>query len=183
MGVRTVVAGLACLLDCFARFALEGRGTPAPVLQTEVLVASGLYQFVRNPMYVCVLTIVSGQVLLFGQSLLFAYAGLLLLHSGVKQVYYCTRSTVTGGRRMATRQTITLREPNDVWLRRQVDRGEFANKSEVVNDLIRQARRHEEIRAGLIQAERGIEKYGYSEKTPEERLEDFKEKARRNGQL
>lgn len=84
---------------------------------------------------------------------------------------------------MATRQTITLREPNDVWLRRQVDRGEFANKSEVVNDLIRQARRHEEIRAGLIQAEQGVEKYGYSEKTPEERLEDFKEKARRNGQL
>ena len=42
---------------------------------------------------------------------------------------------------------------------------------------------HEEIRAELIQAERGVEKYGYSEKTPEERLEDFKEKARRNGQL
>lgn len=43
--------------------------------------------------------------------------------------------------------------------------------------------RHEEIRAGLIQAERSIEKHGYSEKTPEERLKDFKEKARRNGQL
>lgn len=43
--------------------------------------------------------------------------------------------------------------------------------------------RHKEIRAGLIQAEQGIEKHGYSEKTPEGRLEDFKEKARRNGQL
>ena len=30
--------------------------------------------------------------------------------------------------------------------------------------------RHKEIRAGLIQAERGIGKHGYSEKTPEERL-------------
>ena len=49
------------------------------MLQTEVLVASGLYQFVQNPMYVCVLTIVLGQALLFGQTLLFAYAGLLLL--------------------------------------------------------------------------------------------------------
>ena len=60
VGVAAVAAGLACLLDCFARFALEGRGTPAPVAQTEVLVASGLYRFVRNPMYVSLLIIVSG---------------------------------------------------------------------------------------------------------------------------
>ncbi len=74
-----VAAGLACLLDCFARFALEGRGTPAPVAQTEVLVASGLYRFVRNPMYVSLLIIVSGQALLFGQARLVAYAGVMLV--------------------------------------------------------------------------------------------------------
>ena len=79
VGAAAIIAGLACLLDCFARFALEGRGAPAPVEQTEVLVASGLYRFVRNPMYVCVLTIVAGQALLFGQTLLFAYAGFFLL--------------------------------------------------------------------------------------------------------
>ena len=56
-GVRVVgvAAGLDCLLDCFARFALGGRGTPAPVAQTQVLVAAGLYRFVRNPMYVSLL--------------------------------------------------------------------------------------------------------------------------------
>ena len=79
VGVVAVVAGLACLLDCFARFALEGRGTPAPVEQTEVLVASGLYRYVRNPMYVCVLTMVAGQALLFGQARLLLYAGVLLV--------------------------------------------------------------------------------------------------------
>ena len=45
---NAAAAGLACLLDCFARFArftLETRGTPAPVQQTEALVASGLYRF------------------------------------------------------------------------------------------------------------------------------------------
>ena len=78
VGVAAVAAGLACLLDCFARFALQGRGTPGPVAQTEVLVASGLYRFVRNPMYISVLSIVSGQALLFGQTRLFAYAGVLL---------------------------------------------------------------------------------------------------------
>ena len=77
--VAAVAAGLACLLDCFARFALEGRGTPAPVAQTEVLVASGLYRFMRNPMYVSVLIIISGQALLFGQAWLFVYAGVVLV--------------------------------------------------------------------------------------------------------
>ena len=79
VGVAAVGAGLACLLDCFARFALEGRGTPAPVEQTEVLVASGLYRFVRNPMYVCVVTIVLGQALLLGHAPLLAYAAVVLV--------------------------------------------------------------------------------------------------------
>ena len=79
VGVCGIVAGLACLVDCFVRFALEGRGTPGPVEQTEVLVASGLYRFVRNPMYVCVVTIVSGQALLFAQAWLLPYAGVLLV--------------------------------------------------------------------------------------------------------
>ena len=79
VGAAVVAAGLACLVDCFARFALEGGGTPAPVAQTDVLVASGLYRFVRNPMYLCVLLVISGQALLFGQAWLFAYAGMILV--------------------------------------------------------------------------------------------------------
>ncbi len=78
-GVAAIAVGLGCLLDCFARFALEGRGTPAPIAQTEVLVASGLYRFVRNPMYVSVLIVISGQALFMGQALLFAYASLMLV--------------------------------------------------------------------------------------------------------
>ena len=89
-GVRLVgvAAGLACLLDCFARLALEGRGTPAPVAQTEVLVASGPYRFVRNPMYVSLLIIVSGQALLFGQARLVAYAGVMLVAFHLFVLFY-----------------------------------------------------------------------------------------------
>ena len=44
------------------------------------------------------------------------------------------------------RQSITLTEKNDAWLKRHVDdTREYANKSELVNDLIRRARRAEEI--------------------------------------
>lgn len=43
-----------------------------------------------------------------------------------------------------TRQSISLTEPNDDWLKQQVQSKEYASKSELVNDLIRQARRQEE---------------------------------------
>jgi len=60
-----VAAGLIVLLRAFARFVREGRGTPAPIAPTEQLVIGGDYRFVRNPMYVAVVTIVLGQALLF----------------------------------------------------------------------------------------------------------------------
>lgn len=72
VGVMLAVAGLVLLVDCFARFALERRGTPAPVAPTATLVASGPYRYVRNPMYVAVLLIIVGQALLLGSLLLVA---------------------------------------------------------------------------------------------------------------
>ncbi|MBP0905324.1 type II toxin-antitoxin system ParD family antitoxin [Mariniflexile gromovii] len=44
------------------------------------------------------------------------------------------------------RQSISLTQPNDEWLKSQVENKEYASKSEVVNDLIRQARKqHQHI--------------------------------------
>jgi protein-S-isoprenylcysteine O-methyltransferase Ste14 len=70
---------LSVLLDSFARFALVGRGTPAPIAPTERLVISGLYRHVRNPMYLAVLSIIFGQALLFGSTTLLWYAAVLSL--------------------------------------------------------------------------------------------------------
>src|SRR5262245_47052006 len=66
IGAVLIAAGLPVLLDSFARFALQGLGTPAPVLPTRHLVVSGLYRYVRNPMYVAVTSLILGQALLFG---------------------------------------------------------------------------------------------------------------------
>lgn len=55
------------------------------------------------------------------------------------------------------RQSITLTSPNDQWLQAQVESDEYGSKSEVVNDLIRQARRRQEateaLRSALITGE------------------------------
>jgi len=54
------------LLNSLARFALLGPGTPAPIFPTQHLVVSGLFRYVRNPMYVAVLSLIFGHGLLFG---------------------------------------------------------------------------------------------------------------------
>ena len=55
------------------------------------------------------------------------------------------------------RQSISLTKPNDEWLRAQVDSKEYSSKSELVNDLIRQARKQQAqidwIKAKLEKAE------------------------------
>jgi antitoxin ParD1/3/4 len=38
------------------------------------------------------------------------------------------------------RQSISFTEPNDEWLKNQIINKEYSSKSELVNDLIRQAR-------------------------------------------
>jgi protein-S-isoprenylcysteine O-methyltransferase Ste14 len=65
VGVLLILLGLPGLVDSFARFALEGLGTPAPVAPPKNLVVTGLYRYVRNPIYVAATAIVLGQALLF----------------------------------------------------------------------------------------------------------------------
>jgi protein-S-isoprenylcysteine O-methyltransferase Ste14 len=66
VGVLLILVGLPGLVDSFARFALQGLGTPAPVAPTKNLVVTGLYRYVRNPIYVAVVAIILGQAILFG---------------------------------------------------------------------------------------------------------------------
>ena len=67
-------AGAAMLIWSFAHFAVEGRGTPAPPAPTEQLVVAGPYRYVRNPMYLAVLAVITGQALLLSRPVLLGYA-------------------------------------------------------------------------------------------------------------
>ena len=79
VGIVLIVAGLPGLVDSFARFALQGLGTPAPIAPTQNLVVTGLYRYVRNPIYIAVVAVILGQAILFGDSRLMTYGGLMWL--------------------------------------------------------------------------------------------------------
>ena len=53
-------------------------------------------------------------------------------------MYIYTKLVIMG------RQSISLTDPNDNWLQERVAAKEYASKSELVNDLIRQERKRQE---------------------------------------
>jgi len=73
-----------------------------------------------------------------------------------------------------SRQSITFTEPNDQWLKAQIDSQEYTSKSELVNDLIRQARKQQAeidwVRAKLEKAEES----GFTNDSKEEILKQSK---------
>jgi len=88
IGGILIIVGVPGLVDSFARFALEGLGTPAPVAPTQKLVVTGLFRYVRNPIYIAVVAVILGQGLLFGDSRLLWYGALLWLSFHVFVVVY-----------------------------------------------------------------------------------------------
>jgi protein-S-isoprenylcysteine O-methyltransferase Ste14 len=88
LGGVLIIAGVPGLVDSFARFALEGLGTPAPVAPTQKLIVTGLYRYVRNPMYIAVVAVILGQALLFGDERLLSYGALFWLACHVFVVTY-----------------------------------------------------------------------------------------------
>lgn len=71
--------GLAVLLHCIFRFIIEGRGTISPADPTTRLVVKGLYRFSRNPMYVGVMLILTGEAVFARSATLWMYSGIIFL--------------------------------------------------------------------------------------------------------
>jgi protein-S-isoprenylcysteine O-methyltransferase Ste14 len=72
-GIVIVGTGAVPLIESFARFALVGLGTPAPIAPTRHLVVTGFYRYTRNPMYVGVLAIILGNGLVLGNPTVLGY--------------------------------------------------------------------------------------------------------------
>lgn len=74
LGVLPILLGTSIYFWCAWVFTFAGRGTPAPIDPPKKLVVRGLYRYVRNPMYLGILSILFGEALLFGSIRLFEYA-------------------------------------------------------------------------------------------------------------
>jgi len=85
IGVIPILLGVLIYLWCAWDFTFAGRGTPAPVAPPKELVVKGLYRYVRNPMYVGIILILSGESVLFQSVGLLLYAGLtfVIFHTWV----------------------------------------------------------------------------------------------------
>jgi protein-S-isoprenylcysteine O-methyltransferase Ste14 len=74
IGLLPLLLGVGLYLWCAGAFTFIGKGTPAPIDAPKFLVKEGPYRWVRNPMYLAVLSVVIGEAILFRSFPLVGYA-------------------------------------------------------------------------------------------------------------
>jgi len=87
-GLALLVAGGVVCLWCVAQLITAGQGTSAPFYPTKKLVATGLYRYSRNPMYVGGVLLLIGEAVIGASPLLLAYALALGVAAHLFVVYY-----------------------------------------------------------------------------------------------
>lgn len=79
LGLPLIITGASMLLWSIYAFARDGKGTLSPADPARRLVIRGLYQYVRNPMYVGVVGVLSGEAVFFASMPLFGYTAVVFL--------------------------------------------------------------------------------------------------------
>lgn len=74
------------------------------------------------------------------------------------------------------RQSISFSKPNDEWLKAQIENEEYSSKSELVNDLVRQARKQQATIDWLRAKLEKSEKDGFTTDSKEMILKESKSK-------
>lgn len=78
LGIPLIILGIIVYLASAGAFAIIGRGTPAPIRPTGKLVIQGLHHYVRNPMYIGVLSVLLGESLWFQSGLVLLYTAFIM---------------------------------------------------------------------------------------------------------
>jgi protein-S-isoprenylcysteine O-methyltransferase Ste14 len=84
--VVLITIGLIPLFESIWRFVVVGQGTLMPAVPTEHLVVTGLYRYVRNPMYLGVVIALTGEALLFANSHMLVYLAIIWI---IVHVFVC----------------------------------------------------------------------------------------------
>jgi protein-S-isoprenylcysteine O-methyltransferase Ste14 len=88
LGILLILLGAAIYFRCAWEFAVRGLGTPAPIAPTKFLVTTALHRYVRNPMYIGVLSVLLGEALLFRAVVLLEYAAFCFAAAYLFVVFY-----------------------------------------------------------------------------------------------
>jgi protein-S-isoprenylcysteine O-methyltransferase Ste14 len=88
LGLPLILVGAAGLLWCIWDFFSSGRGTISPIDPPKHLVVRGLYRYVRNPMYVSVVTILLGEAIFFSSWPVVIEAAVFLLMANLFVALY-----------------------------------------------------------------------------------------------
>jgi len=72
-GLLFAFLGIVTIFKCIWDFATFGLGTPAPTSPPKVLVTDGLYRYVRNPLYLGLLSLLLGEAIIFRSMSLLRY--------------------------------------------------------------------------------------------------------------
>lgn len=82
LGICFIILGIIIGISCSIGFIVQGKGSPIPFSPTKELVVTGIYRYVRNPLYI------AGSSVLIGETLLFQSFGLLIYFIIMFGVFY-----------------------------------------------------------------------------------------------
>ena len=79
MSAALMVIGVSIGLRCILRFVTEGKGTISPIDPTKKLIVKGLYRYSRNPMYVAMMILLTGEALFWRSPGVAIYAAVVFV--------------------------------------------------------------------------------------------------------
>ena len=90
VGLVLIALGVVAYIWCSGSFVFYAKGTPIPFSPTKELVVTGLYTYVRNPLYIAGTLVLLGETLLFQSKGIFIYT---LIMFGVFNVHVLMEET------------------------------------------------------------------------------------------
>ena len=90
VGLVSIAFGVVVYIWCSSSFVIYAKGTPIPFTPTKKLVVTGLYRFVRNPIYIAGSFVLAGEAILFQSMGIFIY---LLIMFGIFHVHVLMEET------------------------------------------------------------------------------------------
>lgn len=91
LGLVPIVVGVVIFIYCSGCFVFVGRSTPIPFTPNNELIVTGLYGFVRNPLYIAGVLVLAGQAILFQSVGIFIYC---LMMFGIFMVFVRMEETI-----------------------------------------------------------------------------------------